>query len=305
MSGAAAPHPDRATPLLRERLRRLFRHLPQALSGNEEQIHQMRVAGRRLRVALPLLAQKSHGRRVKRALSILRDLTRAGGLSRDLDVGLALLEERLRSLDASRERAILRRRFRSARTRSRTTMAEALLDLDIARLRRHLRVIVGRRAEGIFSVFLRLREMRDGSEVFVEDLRLEAGRYDPDALHRLRRRTRRLRYAAEISDAIRGQETDAPALMKKLQDLLGQSHDAHVLAGWLGRQASGAETAGDAALAEEARGLEAFFSERSREHHQAFVEADPAGLARRALDAFGQAGDGSPKAGGGGLECAS
>jgi len=305
MSATLASHPDRATPLLKERVRRLFRHLPKALAGDEEEIHQMRVAGRRLRVALPLLSQKPDGRRVERALSILKELTRAAGRSRDLDVGVELLEERLRSLDASRERAIFRRRLRAARTRSRTTMTEALLDLEIARLRRHLRAIVARRAEGTFTVLVRMRELRDGSGAFVGDLGLEVARYDAEGLHRLRRRTRRLRYTAEVSDAIRGQETEAPAIMKKLQDLLGRGHDAHVLAGWLGRQAWAAERAGDAALAEEARALEAFFHEKTQEHHRAFVDADPAGLARRALDALGPAADAAPQAGGGGLECAS
>jgi CHAD domain-containing protein len=294
---------DRATPLLRARVRALFRHLPKALGGNEEEIHQMRVAGRRLRVALPLLARRPHGRRVRRALSILRDLTRAGGVSRDLDVGLSLLEERLKSAEASRERGLLLRRFRSARTRSRSTMAESLLDLNIAKLRRHLRVVVGRRAEGVFSVILRLREVREGFGAFVEDLRLETGRYDPEALHRLRRRTRRLRYSVEVSDAIRGQESEGPALMKRLQDLLGLSHDAHVLAGWLARQASSADASGNAALAEEARSLEAFFRERSHEHHRAFAEADPPALARRAIEGLGPAPDAATKPGG--FECAS
>jgi CHAD domain-containing protein len=303
MPGSNASSPDRATPLLRARVRVLSRHLPQALGGVEEEIHQMRVAGRRLRVALPLLATRPDGRRVRRALSILKQLTRGAGLSRDLDVGLALLEERLRSLGASRERGILRRRLRSARTRSRTTMADVLLDLNISKLRRHLRAIVSRRAEGIFTVILRLREVREGAESYLEDLRLEAGRYDPEALHRLRRRTRRLRYSLEMSDAIRGQESEGPALIKQLQDLLGLSHDAHVVAGWLERQAAAADTAGDAALAEEARSLQGYFLDRSHEHHRAFVEADPPALARRALENLGPPAD--PAARTGGLECAS
>jgi CHAD domain-containing protein len=303
MSGSNASNPDRATPLLRARVRVLSRHLPQALGGVEEEIHQMRVAGRRLRVALPLLATKPHGRRVRRALAILRDLTRGGGISRDLDVGLALLEERLRSLGESRERAILRRRLRSARTRSRTTMADVLLDLDIAKLRRHLRAIVSRGAQGVFTVILRLREVREGAEDFLEDLRLEAGRYDPEALHRLRRRTRRLRYALEMSDEIRGQESEGPGLMKQLQDLLGLSHDAHVLAGWLERQATAAQAAGDVPLAEEARSLQAFFLDRSHEQHRSYMEADPPALARRALENLGPPAD--PAVRTGGLECAS
>ncbi|HEY7513832.1 MAG TPA: CHAD domain-containing protein, partial [Vicinamibacteria bacterium] len=68
---------DKTSLLLKERIRSVFRHLPKGLAGEEEAVHQLRVSGRRLRVALPLLARKPRGRRVKRALAILRDLTRA------------------------------------------------------------------------------------------------------------------------------------------------------------------------------------------------------------------------------------
>ena len=49
------PHTaDRVTPLLQQRIKALFRPLPKALAGGEEDLHQMRVAARRLRVAIPL-----------------------------------------------------------------------------------------------------------------------------------------------------------------------------------------------------------------------------------------------------------
>ena len=57
---------DRATDLLQERIRMLFRHLPHALAGKAESVHQMRVASRRLRLALPLLGRKPDGRRLRR-----------------------------------------------------------------------------------------------------------------------------------------------------------------------------------------------------------------------------------------------
>jgi hypothetical protein len=76
------------TDLLRTRVKELFRHLPKGLAGDQEAIHQMRVAGRRLQVALPLLAKKPEGRRVRRSLEVLRELTRTAGGSRDLDVSL-------------------------------------------------------------------------------------------------------------------------------------------------------------------------------------------------------------------------
>src|SRR6185369_11563102 len=124
-------------------------------------LHQMRVGGRRLRVALPLLVLKPEGHRVRRSLRLLREVTRTGGLSRDLDVSVALFESELAKGPPSAQERILRRRLRAARTRGHARMAEALLDLEIARLRRDLRVLA-RRSDGVFAVLRRIRELRDG-----------------------------------------------------------------------------------------------------------------------------------------------
>ncbi|HSD27332.1 MAG TPA: CHAD domain-containing protein, partial [Vicinamibacteria bacterium] len=162
MTTSGDPTERQIDDLLRQRIRGVFRHLPKGLGGDEEAIHQMRVAGRRLRVALPLLARRPDGRRVRRALRVLRTLTRTAGQSRDLDVSLDLLKDRLRSLDApTREQAVLRTRLVAARYRSRTRMAEALMDLDIARLRRDLRVVLARKGDAVFAVKVRLRAVRD------------------------------------------------------------------------------------------------------------------------------------------------
>lgn len=274
-------------------MRGVFRQLPKGLAGEEEAVHQMRVAGRRLRVALPLLARRPKGRRVRRALRVLRELTRAAGASRDLDVSVDLFDERLKALGSpTPEHALLRRRLRAARRRSRARMAEALMDLEIARLRADLRGIIARRADDAFTILRRLRDARD-----LEGGALLAGfealgtRYDPDGLHRLRRRARRLRYTAEVNDALRGQDSDseAPALLKKVQEQAGLVHDSHVLAAWFEAQAAAAAARGQAPLAAEARSQAAFFEEASRECHRAFLERSPLDLVRQALQAMGQA----------------
>jgi CHAD domain-containing protein len=280
---------DHATPLLKAHVRALFRQLPQALAGDEEAIHQMRVAGRRLRVALPLLARKPHGRRVRRGRRILRELTRSAGTSRDLDVGVGLFEERLKERgEIDPERRTLRQRLRSARGRSRVRMAEALMDIDIARVRRDLRVVVSRRAELVFTALLRLRDARDvRGTVILESLATLGESFEPAALHRLRIRLRRLRYAAELAEKLTGQTSEAPALFRQLQDELGRVRDAHVLSCWLGRQAGAAAARGQAALAAAAREEEAFFLERSHEHHRAFLALSPAATVRHGLEAMG------------------
>jgi CHAD domain-containing protein len=250
----------------------------------------MRVAGRRLRVALPLLARKPAGKRVRRAVTILRQLVRAAGTSRDLDVSVALLEERMREMGVlSPELLVLRRRLRGTRSRSRARMAEALLDIEIAKLRRNLRAIIGRRAESLFTVLQRLRDERDRrGTALSSSLQALGDRFDPEELHRLRIRARRLRYMAELRETLRGQSSEAPAIFRQLQERLGAIRDLFVVSEWLAGQAAASRARGALALAEEASRLHEFFLERSREHHRAFLESAPAHLLARGLEEMGQ-----------------
>jgi len=280
----------RSTALLRDRVRGLNRRLPHALAGDEEAIHQMRVGGRRLRIALRLLARKPKGRRVRRALKGLRALTRGAGTGRDLDVGVTLLDARLAELPRNAERALLRTRLKAARTRAHTAMAEALLDLEIATLRRDLRTIVRRRGDGVFGVTLRLRRMRDeeGQSV-LRQLEGLGDRFDPEALHRVRIGVRRLRYAAEVADRLRNEESGAPEAFRQLQESLGHIHDTWVLALWLAVQAARADSRGALALAAEARALEGGFVDATRQSHQALLDTLPIERLQRALDLMGAA----------------
>jgi CHAD domain-containing protein len=286
-------HMDAMTSLLRERVRAVFRHLPKGLAGDEEAIHQMRVAGRRLRVALPLLAKKPEGRRVHRALRVLRDLARTAGASRDLDVGLDLLTERLQAvapLDPEQRR--LRSRLRRARAYSRTRMAEALMDLEIARLRRDLRAVLAKGAGDAFLVRVRLRETRDEQgEELLKGFESLSTRFEPEGLHALRRRARRLRYAAELGDVVRGggSESRASALWKTLQERIGQLHDHYILAGWLDAQATAAERRGEAALAAAARAQSSWATNMAGTLHRQLLEAHPIEIVTQALEAMGRA----------------
>jgi predicted RND superfamily exporter protein len=97
------------------------------------------------------------------------------------------------------------------------------------------------------------------------------------------------RYAAELSDELKGQPSEAPGLLKQLQEGLGNVHDAHVLAVWLGNQAARAEARGQSDLATEARAQEAWFLQLTRDHHRELRDLQPVALVNRALDAMGQA----------------
>ena len=99
-TGPATPRPSRpaeARPLLAEalgrRLEALAGHLYAALDGDERGIHQARVATRRLREILPVVAdtRSALGGRLRRRL---KRLTRTLGPVRELDVAVGLLNAR-------------------------------------------------------------------------------------------------------------------------------------------------------------------------------------------------------------------
>jgi CHAD domain-containing protein len=297
---------NRAAALLRERVRRLFGEFPGALAGEEEPVHQVRVASRRLRVALPLLARKPRGRRVKRAQRILGDLTRAAGAGRDLDVLVALYEQRLAGMDpSSDEQRELLRRLRVARTRSRSRLADGILDLDIDRLRKEIRRIRARGTADAGTILQRTRAVRKRQgAILLEGLAAVGNRYDPEALHALRRRIRRLRYTAEVDDVVRGEDSGASKVWRKLQDAIGALHDAHVLAVWLDRQARRASTQRRRALAAAARAEKAAFEAEGRRLHRELLAAGPTQIIAQAL---GEAVPVAPKsqAGKGGSACSS
>lgn len=276
------------TRLLRERVRNVFRHLPGALAGNEERLHQMRIAARRLRVALPLLAQKARGKRVRRAVKALRELTRTAGTSRDLDVMWSLAEERWRQAALTPESRLLRRRLLAARGRSRRQMAEALLDLEIARLRRDLRAAMARGGELLFTVLLRVRDARDREgERIIEGFTRLGEEFDGATLHRIRIRSRRMRYTAELQDLLKGSTSEAARQWKDLQERLGEVRDHEVLSQWFARQALRMRPGQDA-LRAEAESLSAWFGEESRRHHRELLAARPVEIVERALAEMGQ-----------------
>jgi CHAD domain-containing protein len=280
------PAPDPTTRLLKQRIGRLHRELPQALAGEEEPVHQMRVAARRLRVGLPLLAQKPGAKRVRRALRRVRELTRAGGGSRDLDVVAALLEGRLAGAPSPQLKRLVRD-LRAARARSKRRLAGDLLDLDIAGLRRDLRAILARRGVPIATALRRLRVAAAQEEAgALETLGAVGETFDPARLHRVRIRFRRLRYAAEVADALSGLDSGAPALFRGVQEAVGAMHDAFMLSGWLERKAARAQAAGHGTLAQGALAERDRALEQARAHHREFLALDPRALLARGAQAM-------------------
>jgi len=269
---------------LSERVRTLYRHLPHAMAGEPEAVHQLRVAARRLRVTLPLVALKGEGRRVRQARRDLRDLTRAAAVGRDLDVMLEALQALAPEPDTA-ARTLLRH-LRDAQRRSRRRLADALLDQDLTRLRRDLRAVQSRGSAGEAVCLERaLGAARAEAAELREALEALDG-YQAPALHELRIGLRRLRYTTEVVDAVRGRSTQAPRLLRDQQQELGRLHDLWMLARWLEGQARRAERAGRQELAEAARARAVEAQARSERVHGEWWEGDPRAALARALYAL-------------------
>jgi CHAD domain-containing protein len=201
--------------------------LPLALGGDSEAVHRMRATLRRMRAVLalfaPVLPKTAAGRG-----RVLRRLARALGPARDWDV---LLEETLPRADAAglspitmaalRRGALAERRLAYARMRRAlggAAMARAVLltwsEPLAGRSRGMLAQPVALLAPGLLARLA--RGARGGGRA------IETG--DSEALHKLRRRVRRLRDAADALG-----ETAPSRLVKaarRLSDQLGRANDA-------------------------------------------------------------------------------
>jgi CHAD domain-containing protein len=228
---------DRSAPselLIRHRLQALEKNLPAAARGNVEALHQARVASRRFREALPLVAPASRARRLDRQM---RKITRALGPVRDLDVALQMLDEIERSGETSRS-AISRLRQAVARERLLLldNMKRRLDDMDLVKLRKRALNATrkGSSAGASRRDPKRLGRARERAARRAERLRgaieTATGIYLPDRLHEVRIAVKKLRYAMELARELSGSRAMAKLrTLRNTQDLLGRMHDLEIL----------------------------------------------------------------------------
>jgi len=217
--------------LLTTRLAALAAAVPPARGGDVEAVHQARVASRRLREVIPVVADVA--RSARRADGAVRQVTRALGPVRELDVTSGLYAELTATMpmhpiaDAAVERAFARQRSTATRAMRRALGAarweriSALLDTlaaDVAGTRvtevaAGVDARVGQRARRASKALDRVGSV-----------------YVPDRLHAVRIAVKQLRYALEIAGELRLKRTvTALRQLRSAQDLLGRAHDLHVL----------------------------------------------------------------------------
>jgi len=199
-------------------------------------IHDLRVATRRVRAALSLWRFISDPRGLRRARRAVRRLGRSLGALREADVNVA----QLRSLagpgeanPAAREAAVALELARAGRLRKKVRRARRRFDVEA--LRRELQKAILHPGEKLVSgpdlerfagivVSAASQHVRDLGEKA-----LRSG--DPAALHAVRIRVKKCRYAVELLSPAFGKDPGRRALksLKTLQDRLGRLQDLVVL----------------------------------------------------------------------------
>ncbi|HET6373719.1 MAG TPA: CHAD domain-containing protein [Candidatus Polarisedimenticolia bacterium] len=202
------------------------------LTGRVEAVHQLRVATRRLQETLSFLEPFLPGRPVKRLNRRARKVRRSLGSLRNADVLVELVHELRSSLPPARregleplaarlkrEASALRRRARG-RKGLRVAPISRRIDALLRCLPSGLEAPLASRGEEVIA--MRLRKVRQALP--------KARRGGAEALHELRIKIKRYRYALEILD-LAGIKTARPAIerARSLQTALGKLHDVDVL----------------------------------------------------------------------------
>ena len=222
--------------LIRQRLGALTRMLPGARAGDVAAIHQARVATRRLREALPLIARGSSGRKLAR---IVRRLTRSLGPVRELDVALLTLAELSGTPEVPRSGvSALQQAIRQERSRLHADMRRTVDRCDLQKLSEKLLTAAkkhdesaprARAADSKQLIAARARAARR-AERLSGSIENAAAIYLPDRLHEVRIAVKKLRYAMEIVRELSGSRATVRIMtLKRAQDLLGRIHDLEVL----------------------------------------------------------------------------
>ena len=220
--------------LIRHRLSALTRTLPSASSGDVDAIHQARVATRRVRAALPIIARGSRLKKLRKAFS---RLTRALGGVRELDVSILTLDEFAADPAVPKDGlAQLRAILQEDRQHAYAEMTGIVRDVDLDRLRRKTLAAAGRTAVHDRDLHdlkrLRAAIKRAARRAFAMQAAIEnAGNiYLADRLHQVRIAVKKLRYVLEIARELsRSRASARIRTLKNVQETLGRMHDLEVL----------------------------------------------------------------------------
>ncbi len=224
-----------------ERIDPLVREIPGVIEGRDpEYLHRMRVASRRLRMALRILRDDAALSGIGSFFKLARSVTRALGAARDLDVQIGWLDE-FAARCSVKERYGVRRlalRLRHKREKLQPDVIRAIQgipespvfqstvkELRKIRLEAEMRGMLtspGDLERATREIVLQAESVvQHSSSLLSHDL--------VEAQHNMRIEVKHLRYIMEIFRDLFDEELeDYIATAKRLQGLLGDLHDADV-----------------------------------------------------------------------------
>lgn len=205
----------------------------EAHDGKVDAVHQARVASRRLREVVPVLGRGLDEVRLKPLRRDLRDLTRALGPVRELDVAIGMVEELpAEGPDAERLAEAWRDHLERRRLGPARALRKALATGPRGELDRALEAFAAARTvsldeswrEGLTRrLIARAQDLRDHIE-------RTGTAYHPEPLHEVRIAIKKLRYVLEITGEAGLARVLRPLrTLKTAQESLGHLHDLDVL----------------------------------------------------------------------------
>jgi CHAD domain-containing protein len=290
------PAAKAAAAAIAAQLRAMTAEHANAVAGDAEAIHRLRVATRRLRAALRMRREVAPTSEADSAADELAWLCGAIGAVRDLDVLAQLLQDRATRLEPDFIRALepLSDTIRHQRTTEQERLVAALDSERYRGLVQRLGAVAPQpAADGVTLGAVAVRLVRPQLRAM---LRAGAGLDEaspPETLHRLRVRVKKLRYTLEPLRAVGGKP--ARRMLRRLervQERVGMYHDAVSVTAWLHGWATESHDA--PAMAMMAVGaLIHSFERRIRRLRtrslKAWRRADVDDLARATLDELNQA----------------
>ncbi len=235
---ADTPLAQAAPAILRMRFGVLI-DLTRAVQGgvDADLVHDLRVASRRLREALRLLAPAYDGRGLRRWRRRVRGLTRAFGPVRDADVFVDALSQVRPGLGADGQRAaaflagyVLGRRERDLEHLV-AVLPQLGFDSERTRVERDIERVGGREAAHEPLSAIARTTITDRIDAVRAAWVPFTGEPAPSEHHQLRIAFKQLRYAVEVFAPCYGNAFDLLyEVLKAFQDALGEMHDAQVFA---------------------------------------------------------------------------
>jgi CHAD domain-containing protein/CYTH domain-containing protein len=213
-----------------------------AKGDGDEALHDFRVGLRRLRSTLRAFRPWLAGSLRKKTEKRLKKLAHATNVARDAQVQLAWLSAQRERLSGRLQPGLdmLCDRYRERRDGSRQEQERVLArygraSAELAQRLQTYEGHVGAAADGVSFGGVLARLLAEHLGELHERLEAIRGASDQEAVHEARIAAKRLRYLLEPLRGNRHADArEAVKRLKRLQDVLGELHDAHVLAAEIG-----------------------------------------------------------------------